>query len=431
MSGLVVRGGALWTGWHLYPSGAVWAEDGEIRFAGDARDLPGEARGVEVDASGGVVIPGLVNLHTHAAMTLMRAAAEDLPLMRWLNERIWPAEERFEPGDVRVGTQLACMELVASGTTVLCDMYLAMDEVAEAVAQAGIRGVLARGLADVDPSAGERALAESEAFFARWHGAAEGRIQVMLGPHAPYTCSPAYLRRVGELALRLGAGVHMHVSETLEEVESTRAAHGMTPVEMLRATGLDRCRLLLAHVTHPTPEDDVILAGLTGGVAHCPVSNLKLATGIAPVVRLRQAGVRVGLGTDGAGSATSLDMFPTIRLAALTAKVTTGDAGALPAREVLAMATREGARVLGLEDRIGTLEAGKRCDLAVVSLDRPGLEPAGDVLSLLVHGVTGQDVVVTVCDGRVVYDHGRFPGVDPGPVTAAARRIQARITAGA
>lgn len=428
MSSLLVRGGTLWTGRELFPRGAVWAEDGEIRFAGDVRDLPAEARGVSVDATGGVVIPGLVNLHTHAAMTLLRTAAEDLPLMRWLKERIWPAEARLEPGDVRVGAQLACMELLASGTTLMCDMYLGMDEVAEAASSAGIRAVLARGLADVDPEAGERSLAESEAFFLRWHGAAEGRIQVMLGPHAPYTCSPGYLRRVADLAGRLGAGVHIHISETAEEVESTRAAHGMTPVELLVATGLDHCRLLLAHVTHPTLADDAILAGLTGGVAHCPVSNLKLAAGIAPVVRLRQHGVRVGLGTDGAGSATNLDLFETIRLAALLAKVSTGDAGALGAGEVLSMATLEGAAILGLEDRIGSLEPGKRCDLAVVSLDRPGLDPACDILSLVAHGVSGQDVVTTVCDGRIVYDHGRFPGLDPGAVREAARHIQARLT---
>ncbi|ACX52102.1 amidohydrolase [Ammonifex degensii KC4] len=411
----------------IIKNGAIAVEDGRIVYVGPAEEAPSDFRPNRVlRGSNFVALPGLVNAHTHAAMTLFRGYADDLPLKRWLEEAIWPLEAKLKGEDVYWGTLLACAEMLLGGTTTFADMYFFMDEVAEAVDKSGIRASLARGLIGILPGA-DKALKESEEFVRRWHGKANGRITCMLGPHAPYTCPPAYLEEVVRLAEELQVGIHIHVSETAHEVEEIRRQYGCSPVEMLEKAGVFRVPVLAAHGVHLSPRDMEILAQYKAAVVHNPESNMKLASGIAPVTELLAAGVTVALGTDGAASNNNLDMWEEMRAAALLAKVSRNDPEALPAYQALEMATLGGAKALGLADQIGTLEVGKRADIVLVDLARAHLQPPHDPISHLVYAARASDVDTVIVDGRIVVEGGRLITLDLGEIMArscsAARRL--------
>jgi 5-methylthioadenosine/S-adenosylhomocysteine deaminase len=360
-----------------------------------------------IDCGGRVVMPGLVNAHTHVPMTLLRGLADDLRLDVWLMGYMMPVEREFvSPEFVSLGTRLGCAEMIRSGTTCFADMYYFEDAVAQAVADAGMRAFCAQTVLRFPaPDAGsfEDSLALARHFIERWRG--HPLIVPGPAPHAPYTCTPAILRACAELAAEFDVPLHTHLSETLLEVEEARRLYGMPVVPWVKKQGLFDAKVLAAHCVHVDDGEMRALKNYGAGVAHNPTSNLKLGAGIAPVSRMLALGLPVGIGTDGAASNNDLDMFEETRLAALLAKGTSGDPTALPAREALAMATRTGARALHMGHLTGSLEKGKRADLIVIDLDQTHSVPAfsrdpGGIYAQIVYAAKSTDVVHVMCNGR-------------------------------
>lgn len=374
-----------------------------------------------VDLTGRWLLPGFVNAHTHAAMSLLRGYADDLPLERWLQDRIWPVEAHMDADHVRAGTLLATVEMLAGGVTTFADMYIHLDGAAQAVEAAGIRAVLAPGLLEALGPVDET-LAAAVDFVQRWDGAAEGRITAILGPHGVYTCPDGFLREIADTARDLGVGVHMHLSETRDEVERARERTGATPVAIAADTGILDAGCLAAHCVWVDEHDIRLLAEAGAAVSHNPRSNMKLASGVAPVEALRSAGIAVGLGTDGAASTNQLTMLEELRAASFLQKVSRSDATQLPARTVLRMATLDGARAVGLGDVVGSLSAGKRADVVVLRPDRAGTTPVHDPCSTVVYSAQDQDIERVYCDGRLVAQDGRVTTVDVDEVRREANR---------
>jgi 5-methylthioadenosine/S-adenosylhomocysteine deaminase len=404
----------------------VGVRDGDVAALGDVGSADRE-----IDASGCVVMPGLINAHTHASMTLLRGYADDLPLEEWLEERIWPVEAQLEPDDIAAGARLAALEMIRTGTTAFADMYFAMDEVAGVVEESGLRGVLGYGIitADKGEDAAREELDRGVAFAREYDGAAEGRVRTMLTPHAPYTCDDETLAEAAERARELGVPLHTHLNETAAEVDEYVAETGQRPAHHLDELGCWRGRAYVAHGVHLDEAERARLAERDVGVAHCPSANMKLASGAAPVADLLAEGATVCLGTDGAASNNTLDMFSEMRHAALLAKLRESDASALPAERVLSMATRDGARALGFPT--GAVEPGRPADLAIVDLDAPHLAPRHDLVSHLVYAATGADVTTTIVDGKVLMAEGDVKTLDEAAVIAdaqaAAERVVARV----
>lgn len=410
----------------LWFRGEIGIEDGRFAYVGPPGTIPANWTPDEtIKASGMAALPGLVNAHTHAAMTLFRGYADDLPLKEWLEEKIWPLEAGLQPGDVYWGTQLALLEMIRTGTTCFADMYFFMDQVAEAAVDAGIRACLSHGLIGVSETA-DKALKISRAFVKRWHNEAGGRITTMLGPHAPYTCPPGYLRRVVDLAAELEVPIHIHVAETAEERENILGDYKKSPVQLLEEVGLFNHHVLAAHCVHVSDEDIAILAEKKVGVAHNPQSNLKLASGIAPVPKMIARGVNVGLGTDGAASNNNLDMFEEMRTCALIHKGITGDPTVVSAYEALSMATVGGARALGLE-HVGVIAPGMKADLILVDMDRPNLIPRHNVVANLVYSALGSDVDTVIVDGKIIMSRGVFQTIDAERVYREAEKRARRL----
>lgn len=382
-----------------------------------------------IDAPQQVALPGFINCHTHAAMTLLRGYADDLPLMQWLEEKIWPVEANLKRDDIYWGTMLCCLEMIRSGTTTFADMYFAMDRVAGAVDKSGLRASLCRGMIGVGPNSAT-ALEESREFVEQWHGGAGGRVTAMFGPHAPYTCPPEYLKQVIGLAGRMNVGIHIHLAETKTEVEDIKKQYGATPIQLMEEIGLFEHPVLAAHCVHLDEKDMEILARRRVGIAHNPESNMKLASGIAPVARLLELGARVGLGTDGAASNNNLDMVEEMRTAALLQKVATGDPMVLPAFEALWLATAGGAAALGLGDQIGMLKPGMKADLILMDLHRPHLYPRHDLLAHLVYASKSADVKTVIVDGKLVMEEDQVLTIDAeevyGEVQVRADRLVGR-----
>ncbi len=388
-------------------------EDGAIVEI--ARGIKGEADFV-IDARDRIVMPGLINTHTHAAMTLFRGSADDLPLMRWLQEEIWPVEAKLEPKHVYAGSLLACLEMLSSGITCFNDMYYHLEEVARSVLESGIRGVLSYPLLDIaGEEQGKELLRQAERAL-RAHSGRNPRVRVFLGPHAPYTCSAELLLKAKELAEEHRTGIHIHVSETREEVKNFLEEKGKRPFEYLEEIGFLGKNVLAAHAVHVSRKEMGIMKRRGVRVAHNPVSNMKLAAGIAPVAEYVKAGITVSLGTDGAASNNTLDLFQEMKTCALLQKVSTGDASAVPAQTVLEFATIGAARALGLDREIGSLEVGKRGDVILVDLRRPNLKPLSNPVSHLVYAARGCDVCTVVVDGRVVVHEGSFRTLDMAEV---------------
>jgi len=364
-----------------------------------------------IDCTDKLAVPGFINTHTHAAMTLFRSYADDMALMDWLENKIWPAEANLTAEDVYWGTQLAIAEMLKSGTTAFADMYFFMPQVAQAVEQSGIRAVLARGMAGVAPTA-EQALVESESFYREWHNAAEGRITVMLGPHAPYTCPPAYLKKVVALSEKLGAEIHIHLAETAGEVKTCLEKHGKTPIALMNDLGVLDRGVLAAHCVHVSMEDIQIMSQKNVRVAHNPGSNMKLASGIAPVPEMLAAGLSVGLGTDGAASNNNLDMLEEIRLAAMLHKVHGSDPLLIPASTAVSMATSLGAKVLGLGQITGSLRPGFKADITLFDMHAPHWYPRHDRTSLLTYSAAAADVHTVIVDGSILLDNRTLTTID-------------------
>ncbi|HET7040221.1 MAG TPA: TRZ/ATZ family hydrolase [Gemmatimonadales bacterium] len=375
-----------------------------------------------------VLLPGLVNLHTHAAMTLFRGLSDDLPLMTWLREHIWPAERRFVSEEfVHDGTLLAAAEMIRSGVTCFNDMYFFPGGAARAVGRVGMRAVLG-----VIVLAFPTAWAGTEAeYFER--GAAvrsangNALLRYSLAPHAPYTVDDAAFARVRDLSVEWGAPVHVHLQETRHEVEESVQQYGVRPLARLDRLGLVNERLLAVHAVHLSDQEIALLAERGAHVAHCPSANLKLASGIAPVGRLLAAGANVGVGTDGAASNNRLDVLAETRLAALLAKAACEDASAVPAHEALRMATIRPARALGLEGEIGSLVPGKSADLTAIEITGPELEPCYDPASHVVYAAGREHVTHVWVAGRPLLTERRLETIDLDQLREIAERWQERI----
>jgi len=361
-----------------------------------------------------VLFPGLVNAHTHAAMALMRGLADDLPLLRWLKEHVWPAEMRHaSPQFVRDGTLLACAEMLRGGTTCFNDMYFYPEAALESVLESGMRaslGMIVVEFASSYASDPDDYLEKGLALRDRWRD--HPLLSFCLAPHAPYTVSDATFRRVARLVGEVDVPVHIHLHETEEEIERSLSEHGARPIERLRRLGLLGPGLIAVHAVQLTDEEMVLLARHGSSVVHCPSSNLKLASGFAPVARLMAAGVNVALGTDGAASNNRLDTMQEMRLAALLAKAVARDAQAVPAHAALRAATLGGARALGLEARIGSISPGKWADLAAVRLAGPELIPCYDPVSHLVYAAGREQVSDVWVGGRRLVSEGTLINLD-------------------
>lgn len=393
-----------------------------------ARSRFASQRVIELPAH--ALIPGLINAHTHAAMSLMRGLADDLPLMRWLQEAIWPTEGRLVSEHfVRDGTLLAAAEMLRGGVTTCNDMYFYPDAAAEAFDRAGMRAVVGVTVLDFPtPYA-----ANADEYFRkglaardRWSG--HSRTRFMIAPHAPYTLSDESLTRAASLAAELDCSIHIHVHETAHEVTESLSRHGMRPLARLASLGLLGSGFLGVHAVHLDTADLELLARHGCSVAHCPSSNMKLANGIAPVQDMLAAGIVVALGTDGAASNNRLDLFEEMRMGALLAKVGSGDATAAPAHAVLRMATRDGAEALGLGDLTGSIEIGKQADLCAVDFGCVQLQPCFDPVSHLVYAASRHDVSHVWVDGETRVEQGRLQfGMDERELLATVRLWQTRM----
>jgi 5-methylthioadenosine/S-adenosylhomocysteine deaminase len=399
----------------------VPATDARSRFAArDTVELPSHA-----------LIPGLVNLHTHAAMSLLRGFGDDLPLMQWLTTRIWPAEQKSVSADfVRDGTLLACAEMLAGGVTCFNDMYFFPAAAAEAALESGMRATL--GMIVIDfPTAyasdAEDYLAKSLAARDRYKD--EPRLSFAFAPHAPYTVSDDTLLRIGVLAEQLDAPVHIHLHETAHEIEESLARHGVRPMERLGKAGLLSPRLIAVHAVHLLDGEIETLARFGCHIAHCPASNLKLASGLPAVHKWLGAGINIGLGTDGAASNNRLDMVAETRLAALLAKGVSGDAAVLPARQALEAATLGGARALGLDEHIGSLSPGKWADMAAVDLSGFSTQPVFDPVSHLVYAAGREKVSHVWVEGRLAARDGTALRLDASDLRARIAYWSAKLSA--
>jgi 5-methylthioadenosine/S-adenosylhomocysteine deaminase len=424
---LVVTGGTVVTmdaGRRVLTNAAI-AIDGTDIVAVDVADaIARRFRAREtIDAAGQIVLPGLVNTHTHAPMVLYRGLADDLALMEWLTKYIFPAEAKtVSPQFVRDGTHLAALEMIQSGTTTYADMYYFEEEIARATKTAGLRGVLGQTIIQfpvADARTPADALARAEAFIMAFKG--DPLITPAVAPHAVYTLDARTLAAARDLSRRHGVPTLIHVAETADEMKTAQERFRMTPVGYLDSLGFLGAGVLAAHGVWIS-EPDIALLRMRGvGVSHNPESNMKLASGTAPVTEYLAAGVAVGLGTDGAASNNDLDMFEAMRAASLLQKVRTGDPRALGAAAALEMATIGGARALGMSSQIGSLEVGKRADLIVVAMDAARQTPMYDAVSHLVYTTRGDDVRTTIVNGRILMHDRTVRTLDENAVLAAAR----------
>ncbi|WP_255198298.1 amidohydrolase [Halorarius litoreus] len=374
-------------------------DDGRIEAVGELDARPDEQT---LDATGGLVIPGLVNAHGHAAMTLLRGYADDKPLEAWLQEDIWPTEAQFGPKEVAAGTRLAAVEMIKSGTTAFGDMYFHVPQVVEVVQAAGLRarvghGVVTLGKEDDDARDDFR---EALAVAREYDGTAGGRVTTAVMPHAPHTVGTKYFEEFVPKGRQAGLPFHFHLNETEGYLDPIAEETGQRPTEYADDLDLLHEDTWVAHGVHLDESEIDLLAERDTAVVHCPASNMKLASGMAPVQQLLDAGVTVGLGTDGAASNNDLDMFDEMRDAAMIGKLAADDASAVPAEAVIEMATKGSADALGLP--VGRIEPGAPADLAVVDLEAAHLTPAHDLVSHLVYAATGSDVRHTLCDGQVL-----------------------------
>jgi 5-methylthioadenosine/S-adenosylhomocysteine deaminase len=430
MSQIWINNGTFVTMDEALPSfqGHMVVTDDRITYLGEQAPEGLDEQVQKVNGSGLVFMPGLINTHGHAAMTLLRGYSDDQNLQVWLEEKMWPMEGKYVDQDTRAGSALAIVEMLRSGTTAFVDMYDRMDQVAEMVEQGGIRGVLTRGVIGLcPPDVQEAKLAEAIAFARDWNGKAAGRITTMISPHAPYTCPPAYIERFVQAAHDYNLPLHTHMSETLAEVEQNVRDYGCRPVEHLDKLGFFSRPSLVAHAVHLTDAEIELLAAKQVAVSHNPVSNLKLASGIARVPDLVRAGVTVSLGTDSAASNNNLDLFEEIRFAALLHKGVSGDPTAVPALEALKLATVNGAKSIWQQDQLGALRVGMKADFIAINTEQPHFYPKTDLVSHLVYSATGRDVQHVWVDGRQVVKNGECTLLDEEKIRSEAQASFTRL----
>jgi len=417
----------------VYDNGAVAVDDGLILAVGPADEITAQYSAVETLAGENrIVMPGLINGHSHAAMTLLRGVADDLALMDWLNNYIFPAEVQFVDSEfVRIGTELACWEMIRGGTTSFVDMYYFPDTVAEVVDSCGMRALISATVIDQRSPDAENAsdsIRKGIGFIERWKGK-NSRITPIFGPHANYTLNAEQLQATRAAAMAHDVGISIHMSESPFELQYSKDTFGMTSVELAESIGFFDGPTITAHMVWPTEAEIQSRAARQVGVIHNPTSNMKIASGISPVTEMLKAGVRMGLGTDGAASNNDLDMWEEMRLAALLQKVDRMDPQVLSASTVLTMATRGGAIATGLGDTTGSLEVGKQADLIQVAFDDVHHVPTYDVISHLVYVTDEQDVATVIVDGKILMREGEMLTIDTKRVAMEANALAADIQA--
>ena len=377
-----------------------------------------------IDAEGKILLPGLVNTHTHLSMTLFRGLADDLSLDSWLNDHIWPMEANLNGDYCYIGALLGAVELIKSGTTTFSDMYFYMEDVARAVEDAGIRAVLSYGMIDFGiEEKREAEIKENMALFNACNGMADGRIKVFFGPHSPYTASEELLVKVRELADENGIGIHIHVSETQKEINDSLDERGLRPFEYLEKIGFLGPDVVAAHCVWLSDNEIEIIKKHGVKVSHNPCSNMKLASGIAPVSKLIENGICVSIGTDGASSNNNLDLIEELKTASLLQKVSTLDPKVLDSNESIKMATIKGAEALGLDDEIGSIEVGKKADIILIDTAAANMTPDSSSLSSnVVYSANGSNVDTTICNGKILMENKKLTTLDEEEIYAKARQ---------
>lgn len=368
-----------------------------------------------------VLMPGIINTHTHLSMSLLRGLADDLPLDTWLNDHIWPVEANLTGDYCYAGALLSCIEMIKSGTTTFNDMYFFMDDVAKAVDEAGLRGMLCHGMIDLGDAEKRKAeFKETLRIIEKCHDTADGRIKIAFGPHAPYTCSEELLKEVRKKAGNMGLKIHIHITETEFEVQQVTEAHGSRPFEYLDEIGFLGEDVTAAHAVWVSDNEINIIKENKVNLSYNPASNMKLASGISPVSKFIQSNINVSLGTDGAASNNNLDMIEEMKLAALLQKVNNMDSTLLPAEKAFQMATINGAKALGLQDEIGTIEVGKKADLALLDMNTPSLTPYRNPVSHLVYAANGSNVDTVICNGEILMQNKQLKVLNEAKVIKLA-----------
>ena len=428
MSILIKNINEIYTGEELIKEGWIAIEGNRITGLGKKNTDPDKSKFTHVlEARDQIALPGLYNLHTHAAMTLLRGYADDLPLQQWLEEKIWPQEAKLESEEIYWGTKLAILEMISTGTTAFMDMYFQMDHVATAVEESGIRAVLSEGL--IEANDGEEGLLKSLEFCKRWQGKARGRIRTMLGPHAPYTCSREYLIKIGELARANNLSLHIHIAETRKEYEAFLNTYGSTPVQYLDSFGFFENRVLAAHCVYLDEKDMEIFAENDVNVAYNPGSNMKLGSGIAPVNEMLKRGINVGFGTDGTASNNNLDLIEEARMGSYLQKVNNCLPTALGLDDILKMLTINGAKALGLEDA-GRIKEGYLADLVLVNIKESSYYyPHHNNLSNLFYAGNGRDVDTVIINGSLVYKNKEFLTMDVEEIYYQVEKLRNKLFA--
>ena len=377
-----------------------------------------------IDATGKILLPGLINTHTHLSMTLFRGLADDLSLDSWLNDHIWPMEANLNGDYCYIGALLGAVELIKSGTTTFSDMYFYMEDVARAVDEAGIRAVLSYGMIDFgDEERRKNEIRENLTLFENCNGMADGRIKVFFGPHSPYTASEELLIKVRELADKYGMGIHIHVSETQKEINDVSEEKGLRPFEYLDKIGLLGPDVVAAHSVWLSDEEIEIIRKNDVKVSHNPCSNMKLASGIAPISKLLENDICVSIGTDGASSNNNLDLIEELKTASLLQKVSTLDPKVLNSDEAIAMGTIKGAEALGLDSEIGSIEVGKKADIILIDTNSANMVPDSSSLSSnIIYSANGSNVDTTICNGKVLMENKKLTVLDEDEIYAKARQ---------
>jgi len=411
----------------IIPDGLLAISGNTICYAGQAERGTISAQKA-LDAQGGLILPGLINGHTHAAMTLFRGLADDLPLMEWLNNYIFPAESKMDSDFVRVGTLLACAEMIMSGTTTFCDMYLFEEEVARAAQEAGMRCLVGEVIYDFpSPNYGamEQGLVYTAALIERWRE--DPLVNIAVEPHSLFTCGVELLRKANEIALRKNVPLILHLAETKEELEAIEKKYGKRPVQHLKDLGLLGPHLIADHCVYINESEIELLAENKVRVVHNPESNMKLASGVAPVPEMMAKGITVGLGTDGCASNNNLDLFGEMDMAAKLHKANKLDPTVMDARTIIKMATISGATALGFEKITGSLEVGKRADVIVIDTNKPHLIPMYNSYSHLVYAAGGHDVKHSIIDGRIVMEDRRLLTLDVEDIIEKSKKKSKKV----
>lgn len=377
-----------------------------------------------IDATGKIVIPGLINTHTHLSMTLFRGLADDLSLDSWLNDHIWPMEANLNGDFCYIGALLGAVELIKSGTTTFSDMYFYMEYVARAIDEAGIRAVLSYGMIDFgDEEKRKNEIKANLELFEACDGMADGRIKVFFGPHSPYTASEELLIKVRELADEYNMGIHIHVSETQKEIEDVSSQKGLRPFEYLDKIGFLGPDVVAAHSVWLSDNEIEIIKKNNVKISHNPCSNMKLASGVAPVSKLIENDICVSIGTDGASSNNNLDLIEELKTASLLQKVSTLDPKVLNSDEAIAMGTIKGAEALGLESEIGSIEVGKKADIVLIDTNSANMVPDSSSLSSnIIYSANGSNVDTTICDGKILMENKKLTILDEEEIYAKARK---------